>query len=165
MPDAGRLVIVNTTPLIALSLIGQLPLLQQLYGEVVVPAAVMAEILAGGPAGAGIVEVQQAGWLRQAALADPARADVLADLDRGEAEVIALGQELRAALVIIDERLGRLHARRLGFAVTGTLGVLLRAKQEGLIGEVRPLIHELQRQGIRLSHTVIQRALALAKEL
>jgi predicted nucleic acid-binding protein len=98
-------------------------------------------------------------------LSDPARADLLADLDRGEAEVIALAQELGADLLIIDERLGRRHADRLGFAVTGTLGVLLRAKEQGFIAEVRPLIEELRRQGIHLAEPLVKRTLELANEL
>jgi predicted nucleic acid-binding protein len=160
----GRLVICNTTPIIALSLVGQLPLLQRLYGAVTIRAAVAAELLAGGPAGAGIAELQQADWLRQMSLSDPTRADLLSDLGRREAEVIALAQELGADLLIIDERLGRRHAERLGFEVTGTLGVLLRAKEQGLIAEMRPLIEQLRKQGIRLAEPLVRRALELANE-
>lgn len=83
-------------------------------------------------------------------LQDARRAELLADLDRGEAEVIALAQELYADLVIIDERLARRHAKRLGLKVTGTLGVLLRAKTLGLVPAVRPLIEQLRQSGIRL---------------
>jgi predicted nucleic acid-binding protein len=86
------------------------------------------------------------------------------DLDRGEAEVIALAQERSADLVILDERLARRHAARLGLKLTGTLGVFLRAKQEGLIARIRPLIDKIQREGIRLSPTVVSRALDLADE-
>ena len=68
------------------------------------------------------------------------RAVLITDLDQGEAEVIALAQELRADLVIIDERLARWHARRLGLNTTGVLGVLLKAKESGLLEEIKPLI-------------------------
>jgi hypothetical protein len=109
MPEA-RIVISNTTPIISLALIGQLDLFARLYGEVLIPPAVAAEIITGGKDRPGFVEFQQANWFKQTPLADPRRASLLSDLDRGEAEVIALAQELNADLVIIDERLARRHA-------------------------------------------------------
>jgi predicted nucleic acid-binding protein len=141
-----------------------LDLLQHLYGEVVMPPAVRDEVIAGGPAGIGSAEVREAIWLRLISLQDPRRADLLADLDRGEAEVIALAQELDATLVIIDERLARRHAERLGLNLTGTLGVLLRAKRRGLVSAVAPLIDQLRHGGIRLSDSVVVEVLRLADE-
>lgn len=138
MPDVQRIVISNTTPIIALALIQKLALYQELYGEVLIPPTVKAELLAGGSR-AGAAEVQKATYIRAVPLLDPRRADLLSDLDRGEAEVIALAMEHNADLVIIDERLGRRHAQRLGLSVTGVLGVLLRAKQQALVGEINPL--------------------------
>ena len=165
MPEGSRLVVVNTTPIIALSLAGELSLLHSLYDEVVVPSAVEAEVLAGGRDGIGSSELMEASWLRVASLQDARRADLLADLDRGEAEVLALAQELNADLVIIDERLARLHAKRLGLTLTGTLGVLLRAKQLGHVKAVAPLIDKLRQGGIHLSDMVVTEVLALADEL
>jgi len=133
MPEPSQTVVVNATPVIALALINQLDLLRRLYGEALIPPAVRAEVLAGGPGSPGFVELQRAEWIRVTDLQDPRRADLLSDLDRGEAEVIALAQELNATLVIVDERLARRHVRRLGLKLTGTLGVLLKAKERGLI--------------------------------
>jgi len=164
MPERPRTVIVNTTPIIALALIGQLHLLQHLYDEVLIPPAVRAEVLAGGPSGIGVAELQEANWIRTVPLQDPRRADLLSDLDRGEAEVIALAQELNADLVIIDERLARRHARRLGMTLTGTLGVLLRAKERGLVPAVGPFVDQLLRGGIRLDDALVAEALRLASE-
>jgi len=166
MPERPRRVAVaNTTPIIALALISRLDLLQQLYGEVVVPPAVWDEILAGGPAGIGSAEVREASWLRMTPLQDPHRADLLADLDRGEAEVITLAQELDADLVIVDERLARRHAARLGLTLTGTLGVLLKAKERGLVSTIAPLVDQLRQGRIRLSDAVVAEALRLANEM
>ncbi len=159
-----RIVISNTTPIISLALIGHLDLLKELYGRVVLPTAVTTEILAGGQARIGIEEFQRAAWFKQIALTDPRRANLLVDLDRGEAEVIALAQELNADLVILDERLGRRHAQRLGLAITGTLGVLLKAKQRGFVAEIKPLIEQLQQGGIRLGRPLIAQTLQLANE-
>jgi predicted nucleic acid-binding protein len=165
MPEGPRLVVVNTTPIIALSLVGELGLLRSLYDKVVVPSAVEAEVLAGGRDGIGSSELIEASWLHVALLQDARRADLLADLDRGEAEVLALAQELNADLVIIDERLARLHAKRLGLTLTGTLGVLLRAKQLGHVEAVAPLIDKLRQGGIHLSDMVVTEVLTLADEL
>jgi predicted nucleic acid-binding protein len=164
MPEQPRLVVVNATPIIALALIKQLGLLQYLYNEVVIPPEVQAEVLAGGPSGVGKVELEGANWIRTIPLQDPRRADLLSDLDRGEAEVIALAQELDAQLIIIDERLARRHAKRLGLTLTGTLGVLLKAKEQGMIPVIAPLIDQLRQGGIRLSQAVVTEALELAGE-
>ena len=102
--------------------------------------------------------------IRTVPLNDPRRADLLSDLDRGEAEVIALAQEHHADLVIIDERMGRRHARRLGLRITGVLGVLLKAKQSGHLDAARPCVDQMQRRGIRLSAALVQRVLDLAGE-
>jgi hypothetical protein len=163
MPDTP-IVISNTTPIISLALIGRLELLQKLYGEIVVPPAVTAEILAGGRMRSGVTAFEQATWFLPTALTDPRRADLLVDLDRGEAEVIALAQELNAELVILDERLGRRHAERLGLSITGTLGVLLKAKQQGLVPEIKSLIEELRQGGIRLGRPLVTKTLWLANE-
>lgn len=164
MPDQPRVVIVNSTPIISLALIDQLDLLKHLYHEVLMPPTVQAEVLAGGTGGPGVVQLEQANWVRMRPLRDPRRADLLADLDRGEAEVIALAQEINADLVIIDERLGRQHARRLGLTLTGTLGVLLKGKEQQLVATIKPLIEQLRQGGIRLSDRVIAEALKLADE-
>ena len=164
MPERTRTVVVNTTPIITLALIGQLELLRHLYGEVVIPPAVKAEVLAGDPGSTGAAELQRANWIQKVSMQDPRRADLLSDLDRGEAEVIALAQELNAELVIIDERLARRHARRLGFTLTGTLGVLLKAKERELVPAVGPLIYQLRQGGIWLDDVLVAEVLRLAGE-
>ena len=116
----------------------RLDLLHALYGEVLIPPAVAAELRAGGER-AGAAELAAATHIRTVPLDDPRRADLLSDLDRGEAEVIALAQERHADLVIIDERMGRRHARRLGLHITGVLGVLLKAEQVGRLDAVPDL--------------------------
>jgi hypothetical protein len=165
MPDRHRVVVVNTTPIISLVLIGKLDLLQQLYDEVLIPPAVESEVLAGGTGRIGVGDFRVAGYIRSKPLSDPSRADLLSDLDRGEAEVIALAQELSADLVIIDEKIARKHALRVGLNITGVLGVLLRAKEKGLIQEVKPLLEKLQNDGIWLAPEIVNETLRLAKEL
>lgn len=162
-PDGSDLVISNATPIISLSLIGRLELLKKLYGKVLIPLAVETEILRGGKR-AGARELEDSHYIQVLPLTDPGRADLLSDLDRGEAEVIALAQEKNAGLVLLDERLARRHAWRLKLKVTGTVGILLRAKAEGYVEQVRPCLWQLQKGGIRLNAGLISRALALAGE-
>jgi len=164
MPEPERVVIVNTTPLVGLVLIGHLELLKRLYGTVLIPPAVEAEVLAGGPDRIGSAQIQRADWIRVTPLRDQGRADLIVDLDRGEAEAIALAQELNADLVVLDERLARLFAKRLGLRVTGVLGVLLRAKSAGHVRALRPLLTELRAGGFWLSDAVVAETLRLAGE-
>lgn len=82
MPEPDWIVISNTTPIVSLALIGKLDLLRLLYGEVWIPPAVKAELLAGGFR-VGAREVGDADYLRLVTLADLRRADLLSDLDRG----------------------------------------------------------------------------------
>lgn len=164
MPDVPRgVVVVDTTPIIALSIIGQLQLLESLYGEVWIPPAVSAEVAAGGSR-PGAAELQRAAFVRVATLVNPSQADMLSDLDRGEAEVIALARERRAGLVILDERLARRHAVRLGLTVTGALGVLIQAKRRGYVAAVRPLLDQLRAGGMYLDDGLVRRTLELAGE-
>lgn len=164
MPSGDGPVVVDTTPLIALSLVERLDLLRSLYGRVIVPPAVRIEIEAGGSRGIGSDVVGAEQWIETRDLLRPSRAELLADLDRGEAEVIALAQEQGARLVVIDERLGRLHARRLGLEVTGTLGVLLAAKQRGQVREIAGLVQRLRDEGIFLSDALVEQTLRIAGE-
>ena len=131
MPDHLRRVIVNATPIIALSVIGKLDLLNRLYGVVYIPPKVYEEVLAGGPGGIGRNELKNAKWIRVMPLQDSVRAHLLSDLDPGEAEVIALALEVGSELVVIDELLARRHAKRIGLTLTGTIGILIKAKQTG----------------------------------
>lgn len=165
MPDsARRVVVVNSTPIITLAIVDQLALLRDLYDTVLIPTAVRREVEAGGPNRAGAPQLAAAPWIRSVELHDPRRADLLSDLDRGEAEVIALAQERDADLVVIDERLGRRHTKRLGLHLTGTLGVLLKAKREGMLSEVGPVLEAIRQGGVRLADSLVEEVLVLAGE-
>lgn len=81
-----------------------------------------------------------------------------------ERRLVIVNATLEADLVILDELLGRLHARRLGLPLTGTMGVLLKAKAAGLLPTVAPLVHSMRARGFRLSDALVQRVLELAGE-
>ncbi|MBM4466875.1 MAG: DUF3368 domain-containing protein [Chloroflexi bacterium] len=156
-------VIVNNTPLVALWVLGRLDLLRELYGEVLIPQAVYEEFVATEHT-VRQTALENAPWIRPVSLANPQRARVYIGLDLGEAEVLALAEERAARLVIIDELKARRYAQRLEMPLTGTLGLLLLAKERGLVANLAPLLAELQEAGLHLSTTLIDRALRLAGE-
>lgn len=157
-------VVSDTSPLIYLSWVGQIDLLRRLYEKVWVPHAVWMEMMRGMTlAGTGELKTAvDAGWIRVENVSANARVVEMteAGIGLGEAEAISLAAHLHAIL-IIDDLDGRRVARRFGVEMTGTLGVLVRAKRENYIPAVRPLILRLiQETNFRLSHQIIDAALA-----
>lgn len=141
-------VVSNASPLINLARIQRFDLLKQFYGRVTIPTAVYDEVVIHGRERDGSRDVRNAAWILRAAPTDELAVSALAaQLDRGEASAIILARELDAELLLIDEIRGRRVAERLGVKITGTLGILARAKREGLIPNVRDEIARLQSQG------------------
>lgn len=146
-----RKVIANTTPLIALANIDQLELLHKLYGTIIVPQAVIDEIVRE-PAKQ---RIRSSSWIKVEDIIDTSQKDIFrARLHAGEVEVMILAREQKADLVIMDDNAAKKTAKFLGLNVTGTMGVLLKAKREGYIEEVKPIINELVRDGLFISDTV-----------
>ena len=162
MPAASEAIAVNTGPLIALVACQSLDLLKELHRHVLVPTAVVDEFGRGG-AGAG-VEAGLPAWLEVRSLTAPLPPLLAAHLDKGEASAIALALEARVPLVAIDERRGRLVARDVGLMVTGTLGLLLRAKRLGIIDAVAPRLTAMRQRGIWLGEALVRHVLNEAKE-
>ena len=156
-------VITNSTPLVALWILNRLDLLRELYGEVWIPLAVRDEFVATERVLRGAA-LQNAPWIKPVALANPLHVRVYVGLDQGEAEVLALAEEQAARLVIMDERRGRRYAQRLDLPLTGTLGLLLAAKTQGLIPRLSPLITELLQAGLYLSPDLVAAVLRKADE-
>ncbi|HSS52115.1 MAG TPA: DUF3368 domain-containing protein [Thermoanaerobaculia bacterium] len=161
MPD--RPVVLNNTPLVALWAIGRLDLLRDLFREVLIPRAVEDEFLAVETV-ARKQALSDAPWVRSVPLAEPRRALVYAGLDQGEAEVLSLAEEREARLVVIDERRGRRFAERMGIPLTGSLGILLLAKESGLIESVSVWLSKLQEAGLFLAPSLIRKTLEIAGE-
>jgi uncharacterized protein len=158
------IVVSNTSPLTSLAAIRHFELLRKLYGEIHIAHGVWHELNQGGRRHPGSHEVEQASWVNRHEVKDQALVTVLRrDLDRGEAETLALAIELKADLVLLDEQEGRHAATRLGLSSLGVLGVLLQAKRLGAIREVRPLLDALREQagfflGENLYRQVLERA-------
>jgi uncharacterized protein len=138
------IVVSNTSPIFYLSTIGQLDLLRQLYNEITIPRTVFQEITHVGNTDASSKVVPTLSWIKTRSATDLVFVNTLrAELDPGEAEAIALAVELNADRLLIDERLGRTAAIGVGLKVTGVLGILVAAKQNKLIEDVKPLVDAL----------------------
>jgi predicted nucleic acid-binding protein len=165
MPTSGSFVVVNSTPLISLDACNQLDLLRALYAQVIVPEAVERELAAGGTTALpkGLTGGHRK-WIQIRRLRTRPAPALLAVLDIGEAEVIALALELGSPLVIIDEREAHAVAQAEGLQPVGTLGVLLRAKTEGLLTVIKPSIDLMVSKGVWFSKGLIESVLRLAGE-
>lgn len=149
------IVIADTTPLNYLVLIDQSNLLPRLYGRVLIPPAVYKELLAEGtPACVRDWAVHRPAWLEVRPPFLPL--DIGHDpRDAGECEAIALALELRADLLILDDRNARLEAARRNLVVIGTLRVLEDAAQLGMI-DLPHALQRLQQTSFRASAKLLQ---------
>jgi predicted nucleic acid-binding protein len=126
------IVVADTSPLNYLIQLEQESLLAAIYKRVIIPRAVITELK--HPAAPGVVHqwlLQIPAWAQVQGIISPPDHS-LASLDAGEREAIQIAQEQHADLLLIDERKGRLEARRRGIATTGTIGVLLAAAGQRL---------------------------------
>ncbi len=155
MPDASRIVI-NTGPILALvAALGDLAILKNLYKEVHVPIEVSREILAGGTSGIGVQQFIGASWLIKWEVEQVLPSFLANTLDRGEASVIQLALSESIRTVCIDEVVGRRVTRLNGLLLTGSVGIILRAKREGLVHSVSDAVRQMRRNGIWLSDRVV----------
>jgi len=157
------MIVSNATALVLFARIGRLPLLHDVLRELVIPQAVADELAVSGKPGAA--EVQAADWIRVVAVQDRDRIEQLpAHLGRGEREAIVLAKELGATL-LSDDGPARRVAEEQGLQVTGSLAVLLQAKEHGLIPTVKGLLDEMIRRGFRISQQPHREVLERAGEL
>jgi predicted nucleic acid-binding protein len=155
--------VVNSGPLISLARIGQLELLPAVFDQIISPRAVFEEVTQD-PTLSGAEAIAKADWLRVVEVSDRDAVERLSVwLDAGESEVLVLAQELESTAAI-DERRGRNLAATLGVSQTGTVGILVIAKERGLIPAVTPLLDQLRTHGVRLSSRVYEEARRLAGE-
>ncbi|MCB0257006.1 MAG: DUF3368 domain-containing protein [Anaerolineae bacterium] len=162
LPMPAAPVILNNTPLVALWILGRFDLLRDLFNEVVIPETVKAEFLATDQP-ARESALSNAPWIRTVPLANPRLTLVYTGLDEGEAAVLAMAQEIDG-VVVIDERKGRRYAQRLGLPLTGSLGLLLLAKERQLLNSVSEAIDELLAAGLHLDSNLIVEVLRVAGE-
>jgi predicted nucleic acid-binding protein len=164
-PMSAALLVADSGPLIALARLQLLHLPARLFREVQVAAIVWEEVTRAPPAdeGKALHAALQAHWLTVVASAAVSSITVDAQLDAGERAAIALALQTHAIL-LIDERRGRASATALGLQVLGTLGLLVLARDAGLIERIRPLTDALTRSGYYFAPALVQRVLAAAGE-
>lgn len=161
------IVVSDTSAISAFLLIEQLELLPQLYGRVILPPSVMAELLLLESRYGHDLSGLDADWLEMIPISNQELfKQYLAVLDIGESEALVLTQEIKADLLLIDEMKGRKVAEAAGIKYTGVLGVLLSAKSKGLIEAIRPLLDALiKKAGFRMSPALMEFVLEQANEL
>ena len=145
--------VTDSACLIGLERIGRLDILSQSFNTVFIPSAVEKEL------------GRSVDWLIVRPVQNKDTVTTLkTQIDEGEAEVIALAMELKDVYVVLDDKKARRIAQEIGLEVIGTIGVILRAKKKGIIAEIKPVLNKLEEVGFRISNTLYEQALQLAKE-
>ena len=145
--------VTNSTCLIALERIQRLDILPQVFAPITIPPAVQSEVGISAP------------WLTiQAPQHRGIVQSLQTQIDEGESEAIALAMELGDVFIILNDLSARRVAQQLHLKVIGTTGMLLRAKQQGIIPEIKPILDALTTANFRISAALIRKALELADE-
>ncbi len=157
--DKGSVAVVNASPLIFLSRAGLVDLLRTTAERVVVPEAVADEIRRRGPSDPTALVLDQERWLETVPVARIPVEIVAWDLGPGESAVLAWAQANPGAEAILDDLLGRKCSATLGIPMRGTLGLVLLARQRGIIPAARPVLDRLRTSGMYLGDAVLLEAL------
>jgi predicted nucleic acid-binding protein len=145
MESFRKIVISDTSCLIALERIGLPGLLSRLFDQVITTPEVAAEFGKPLPQGIAIRPVVN----------KKLQAELETILDLGESSAIALAVETPDSYLLIDESLGRRVAKQNGVDLTGTVGVLLHAKEESVITSIKPYLEQLRQTGFRMSDSLV----------
>jgi predicted nucleic acid-binding protein len=152
MQGKYEIVIADTTCFILLENIGEFNLLRSLFTKIITTTTIAEEF--GSPLPEWIEIRKPKNISFQNSL----------DIDAGEASAITLALESQNALLILDDNKGRKTAERLNLLYTGTLGIILKAKNVGIIPSVKPIIQKIQGTNFRFSQKVLEEIYALANE-
>lgn len=165
MHERNKVIVTNTPPIIALTAAtGNLDVLRQLYARVVVPFEVAAEIRVGGKEAFGLDVFEQASWLEISHSPVALPPYLQNSLDRGEASVIQTALQEGIELVCIDEVAGRRIARLSKLSLTGSIGILLKAKAMGYPILIPEALNRMRARGIWLSEGVVRFALERSRQ-
>jgi len=155
----NSVIVADSSPLISLSIIGQLELLPQLYQQILLPPAVWDEVTVQGAGLPGSLAVSQLTWLEIKTPEALTLESLSILVDPGEAEAIALAQSTPNSTVLLDDAQARRVAERLRISRIGTLGILRKAKKAGLIVEIKVYIEKLRTNGIYIKPSLIDAVL------
>jgi predicted nucleic acid-binding protein len=153
----------NATPIISLSSVKKLYILKDLFHQIIIPEAVYNEIKAKKSYGYNEVESD---FIKVECIKGKIYCELLLNqVDLGEAETIILAKEIKADIVIIDDNIAYKIAANSGLNVIRTLSILLKAKEKGIIGEIKPLLDEMISKGRWYSRRVYMDFLKRINEL
>jgi len=156
-------VISNSSPLIALSSIKELDLIRKLWGRIIIPRAVFTETVIAGKKKPGSSQIPVAckSWIKVTNVKNKQEVVALqAVLDEGEAEVITLGQEVKADLLLLDNKEPRLFARTLNLGVLGTIGIIKMAWRKGLVVDPVSKLQQLRQKGFWIEDVLFNKILS-----
>lgn len=142
-----RKIISNTSPILLLIKLSRLDILQKLYSEILIPEAVYFE-LEQGKDKPHYHDISNESWIKIMTVENCPALEAQSMLGAGEHEAISLALETKADLIILDDKLARKTAEEKGLKITGTLGVLFKAREKGIIKEIKPLLLQLRNQGM-----------------
>ncbi len=139
------IIVSDTSPVSNLILIERLDILQKLFTEIIIPSAVDSEIRALKQFDKDLSAYETAEWIKVTAPSNLQKVKTLQiNIDEGEAQAIALALEINCDLLLMDERIGTNIARQEGLQTVGLVGVLIKAKEERIIEEVREVLNDLK---------------------
>jgi len=139
--------------------------LRELYGEIYIPRAVYQEVTALQDKASDSLKCNIE-WIHVSSVQDDSQRKMYrAKLHAGEVEVMMMAQEMQGdVLTILDDNEAKKTAKYLGLRVTGTLGVLLKAKECGFLQEIAPLMRDMENNGFFISTDIKEMVLEVAKE-
>ncbi|MBC7643434.1 MAG: DUF3368 domain-containing protein [Flavobacterium sp.] len=149
-----KLIIADTSCFIILSKINELNLLQNLYEQVITTSDIAIEFGETLP-----------NWVKIKSISNKNYQEILElQIDKGESSAIALALETENCIIILDDYKARKIAQKLSISVTGTIGIIIKAKQIGLIESIKPILEKIKSTNFRLSKEIENQALILANE-
>ena len=149
-----KIIISDTSCFIILTNIGELHLLQKLYSKIITTIEIATEFGEPLPEWVEILSVKSKDTQRLLEM----------QIDKGESSAIALALEISDSLLILDDIKARKVATQLGLSITGTLGIIIKAKLEGIIPSVIPILNKIKQTDFRLSNEVESQVLKAAME-
>lgn len=159
-------VVSNSSPIIHLAKIRRLYLLEEYFHTISIPETVRRECIVEGKDRPEVELIKNADWIKASEVQDQRLVKLLrSSLDDGESEAITLALEIGADLILLDDSDAREKARIYGLKLTGTIGVLLRARLDGQIGFLKEELGRLRETGFWLNNELEARLLSEAGEL
>jgi predicted nucleic acid-binding protein len=149
-----NIVISDTSCLILFHKIDHLEILLKVYQNIVTTPQIASEFGHALPSSIKVISVKDQKYL-----------DFLStQVDLGEASAIALAKELDSSLIILDELKGRKLAKKLGLKITGSLGIIHKAKELGIIAAIKPILDKISETNFRISDKILTELLLLNNE-